>query len=168
MNLSSLINTARTPMTLDEKGSIKRSARMGVYVVARVIGFVSWVLVSLWIMLWGALKVVPNMGRLVQDGLGVTSANAPSTEAFIAYWVAPMLLITIVIAAGVIWLCVLGHRGMNKVFAAMRRWVDRAEFDTSAKAINKADKATEKNAKKEKKAKKVEKTEKDEEKSRQR
>lgn len=137
MNLSSLINTARTPMTLDEKGSIKRSARMGVYVVARVIGFVSWVLVSLWIMLWGALKVIPNMGRLVQDGLGVTSANAPSTEAFIAYWVAPMLLITIVISAGVIWLCALGHRGINKVFAAMRRWVDRAEFDTSTKALDK-------------------------------
>ena len=137
MNLSSLINTARTPMTLDEKGSIKRSARMGVYVVARVIGFVSWVLVSLWIMLWGALKVIPNMGRLVQDGLGVTSANAPSTEAFIAYWVAPMLLITIVISAGVIWLCALGHRGMTKVFAAMRRWVDRAEFDTSTKALDK-------------------------------
>lgn len=141
MNLSSLINTARTPMTLDEKGSIKRSARMGVYVVARVIGFVAWVLVSLWIMLWGALKVVPNMGRLVQDGLGVTSANAPSTEAFIAYWVAPMLLITIVIAAGVIWLCALGHRGLNKVFTAMRRWVDRAEFDTSAKAIKTIDKS---------------------------
>ena len=137
MNLSSLINTARTPMTLDEKGSIQRSARMGVYVVARVIGFVSWVLVSLWIMLWGALKVIPNMGRLVQDGLGVTSANAPSTEAFIAYWVAPMLLITIVISAGVIWLCALGYRGMNKVFAAMRRWVDRAEFDTSADALDK-------------------------------
>lgn len=143
MNLSSLINTARTPMTLDEKGSIKRSARMGVYVVASVIGFVSWVLVSLWIMLWGALKVIPNMGRLVQDGLGVTSANAPSTEAFIAYWVAPMLLITIVIAAGVIWLCALGHRGMNKVFAAMRRWVDRAEFDTSAKALDKSGKLSE-------------------------
>lgn len=150
MNLSSLINTARTPMTLDEKGSIKRSARMGVYVVARVIGFVLWVLVSLWIMLWGALKVIPNMGRLVQDGLGVTSANAPSTEAFIAYWVAPMLLITIVISAGVIWLCALGHRGMNKVFTAMRRWVDRAEFDTSAKALDKSDKS-------EKKAKKAEK-----------
>ena len=143
MNLSSLINTARTPMTLDEKGSIKRSARMGVYVVARVIGFVSWVLVSLWIMLWGALKVIPNMGRLVQDGLGVTSANAPSTEAFIAYWVAPMLLITIVISAGVIWLCALGHRGLNKVFAAMRRWVDRAEFDTSVKALDKSDKLSE-------------------------
>ena len=150
MNLSSLINTARTPMTLDETSSIKRSARMGVYVVARVIGFVSWVLVSLWIMLWGALKVIPNMGRLVQDGLGVTSANAPSTEAFIAYWVAPMLLITIVISAGVIWLCALGHRGLNKVFAAMHRWVDRAEFDTSAKAIDKSDKS-------EKKAKKAEK-----------
>lgn len=143
MNLSSLINTARTPMTLDEKGSIKRSARMGVYVVARVIGFVSWVLVSLWIMLWGALKVIPNMGRLVQDGLGVTSANAPSTEAFIAYWVAPMLLITIVIAAGVIWLCALGYRGMNKVFTAMRRWVDRAEFDTSVKALEKSDRLSE-------------------------
>lgn len=140
MNLSSLINTARTPMTPDEKGSIKRSARMGAYVVARVIGFVSWVIVSLWIMLWGALKVIPNMGRLVQDGLGVTSANAPSTEAFIAYWVAPMLLITIVISAGVIWLCALGHRGMNKVFVAMRRWVDRAEFDASVDAIDKMSK----------------------------
>lgn len=156
MNLSSLINTARTPMTLDEKGSIKRSARMGVYVVARVIGFVSWVLVSLWVMLWGALKVIPNMGRLVQDGLGVTSANAPSTEAFIAYWVAPMLLITIVISSGVIWLCALGHRGMNKVFAAIRRWVDRAEFDTSAKALDKSDKLSE-TVKKAKKAKKAEK-----------
>lgn len=154
MNLSSLINTARTPMTLDEKGSIKRSARMGVYVVARVIGFVSWVLVSLWIMLWGALKVIPNMGRLVQDGLGVTSANAPSTEAFIAYWVAPMLLITIVISAGVIWLCALGHRGMNKAFAAMRRWVDRAEFDTSGKAL---DKMSEKLSEPVKRAKKAEK-----------
>jgi hypothetical protein len=154
MNLSSLINTARTPMTLDEKGSIRRSARMGVYVVARVIGFVSWVLVSLWIMLWGALKVIPNMGRLVQDGLGVTSANAPSTEAFIAYWVAPMLLITIVISAGVIWLCALGHRGMNKMFAAMRRWVDRAEFDTSDKAL---DKMSEKLSEPVKRAKKAEK-----------
>ena len=154
MNLSSLINTARTPMTLDEKGSIKRSARMGVYVVARVIGFVSWVLVSLWIMLWGALKVIPNMGRLVQDGLGVTSANAPSTEAFIAYWVAPMLLITIVISAGVIWLCALGDRGLNKAFAAMRRWVDRAEFDTSVKVI---DKMLSEPVKKAKKAEKAEK-----------
>ena len=154
MNLSSLINTARTPMTLDEKGSIKRSARMGVYVVARVIGFVSWVLVSLWVMLWGALKVIPNMGRLVQDGLGVTSANAPSTEAFIAYWVAPMLLITIVISAGVIWLCALGHRGMNRMFAAMRRWVDRAEFDTSADAL---DKMSEKLSEPVMRAKKVEK-----------
>ena len=162
MNLSSLIKNARTPMTLDEKGAIKRSARMGMYVVTRVIGLVSWVIVSLWIMLWGALKVIPNMGRLVQDSLGVTSENAPSTEAFIAYWVAPMLLITIVISAGVIWLCALGHRGMNKVFAAMRRWVDRAEFDTSADAINKADKATKK------KAKKVEKSEKAEKKSCQR
>lgn len=148
MNLSSLIKNARTPMTLDEKGAIKRSARMGMYVVARVIGLVSWVIVSLWVMLWGALKVIPNMGRLVQDGLGVTSANASSTEAFIAYWVAPMLLITIVISAGVIWLCALGHRGMNKVFAAMRRWVDHAEFDTSADAIDKADKADKKKAKK--------------------
>jgi hypothetical protein len=154
MNLSSLIKNARTPMTLDEKGAIKRSARMGMYVVARVIGLVSWVIVSLWIMLWGAMKVIPNMGRLVQDGLGVTSANAPSTEAFIAYWVAPMLLITIVISAGVIWLCALGHRGMNKVFAAMRRWVDRAEFDTSADAL---DKMSEKLSEPVKRAKKAEK-----------
>lgn len=154
MNLSSLIKNARTPMTLDEKGAIKRSARMGMYVVARVIGFVLWVIVSLWIMLWGALKVIPNMGRLVQDGLGVTSANAPSTEAFIAYWVAPMLLITIVIAAGVIWLCALGHRGMNKVFAAMRRWVDRAEFDTSADAIDKMSKKLSEPVKRAKKAEK--------------
>lgn len=58
---------------------------MGTYVVARVIGFVVWVFISLWIMLWGALKVVPNIGRFVQDNLRVTSANAPSTEAFIAY-----------------------------------------------------------------------------------
>lgn len=126
----SAIKTARTPMTTDEKSAIKRSARMGVYVVARVIGFVSWVLVSMWIMLWGALEVIPNMGRLVQDVLGVTSVNAPSTEVFIAYWVAPMLLITIVISAGVIWLCALGHRGLNKVFAAMRRWVDRAVLES--------------------------------------
>lgn len=154
MNLSSLIKNARTPMTLDEKGAIKRSARMGMYVVARVIGLVSWVIVSLWVMLWGALKVIPNMGRLVQDGLGVTSANAPSTEAFIAYWVAPMLLITIVISAGVIWLCALGHRGMNKAFAAMRRWVDRAEFDTSDKAL---DKMSEKLSEPVKRAKKAEK-----------
>lgn len=154
MNLSSLIKNARTPMTLDEKGAIKRSAWMGMYVVARVIGLVSWVIVSLWIMLWGALKVIPNMGRLVQDGLGVTSANAPSTEAFIAYWVAPMLLITIVISAGVIWLCALGHRGLNKAFAAMRRWVDRAEFDTSADAL---DKMSEKLSEPVKRAKKAEK-----------
>lgn len=154
MNLSSMIKNARTPMTLDEKGAIKRNARMGMYVVARVIGLVSWVIVSLWIMLWGALKVIPNMGRLVQDGLGVTSANAPSTEAFIAYWVAPMLLITIVISAGVIWLCALGHRGMNKAFAAMRRWVDRAEFDTSDKAL---DKMSEKLSEPVKRAKKAEK-----------
>ena len=143
MNLFSAINNARTPMTTDEKSAIKRSARMGVYVVLRVIGLVSWVLVSMWIMLWGALKVVPNMGRLVQDVLGVTSTNAPSTEVFIAYWVAPMLLITIVIAAGVIWLCALGHRGLGKVFAVLRRWVDRAEFDTSAKALDKSDKLSE-------------------------
>ena len=63
MNLTSLVKTSRTPMTDDEKGAIKRSARMGLYVVARVIGFVVWVFISLWIMLWGALKVVPNMGR---------------------------------------------------------------------------------------------------------
>lgn len=126
MNLFSLAKTSRTPMTDDEKGAIKRSARMGLYVVARVIGFVLWLFISLWIMLWGALKVVPNMGRLVQDNLGVTSANAPSTEAFIAYWVAPVLLVTLVISAGVIALCTWIWRVMNRVFDSMRLWVDRA------------------------------------------
>lgn len=126
MNLTSLVKTSRTPMTDDEKGAIKRSARMGTYVVARVIGFVVWVFISLWIMLWGALKVVPNMGRLVHDNLGVTSANAPSTDAFIAYWVAPVLLITLVIAAGVITLCAWMWRIMNRGFDSMKLWVDRA------------------------------------------
>lgn len=125
MNLFSLAKTSRTPMTDDEKGAIKRSARMGTYVVARVIGFAIWVFISLWIMLWGALKVVPNMGRLVHDNLGVTSANAPSTDAFIAYWVAPVLLITLVIAAGVIALCAWIHRIMNRGFDSMKLWVDR-------------------------------------------
>lgn len=125
MNLFSLAKTSRTPMTDDEKGAIKRSARMGTYVVARVIGFVVWVFISLWIMLWGALKIVPNMGRLVHDNLGVTSANAPSTDAFIAYWVAPVLLITLVISAGVIALCAWMWRVMNRVFDSMKRWVDR-------------------------------------------
>lgn len=126
MNLTSLVKTSRTPMTDDEKGAIKRSARMGLYVVARVIGFVVWVFISLWITMWGALKVVPNMGRLVHDTLGVTSANAPSTDTFIAYWVAPVLLITLVIAAGVIALCAWMWRVMNRVFDSMKRWVDRA------------------------------------------
>ena len=126
MNLTSLVKTSRTPMTDDEKGAIKRSARMGTYVVARVIGFVVWLFISLWIMMWGALKVVPNMGRLVHDILGVTSANAPSTDAFIAYWVAPVLLITLVIAAGVITLCAWMWRIMNRGFDSMKRWVDRA------------------------------------------
>ena len=126
MNLFSLAKTSRTPMTDDEKGAIKRSARMGLYVVARVIGFVVWLFISLWITMWGALKVVPNMGRLVQDNLGVTSANAPSTEAFIAYWVAPVLLITFVISAGVIALCTWMWRVMNRGFDSMKRWVDRA------------------------------------------
>ena len=125
MNLTSLVKTSRTPMTDDEKGAIKRSARMGLYVVARVIGFVLWLFISLWITMWGALKVVPNMGRLVHDTLGVTSANAPSTDAFIAYWVAPVLLITLVIAAGVIALCAWIHRIMNRGFDSMKRWVDR-------------------------------------------
>ena len=125
MNLFSLAKTSRTPMTDDEKGAIKRSARMGLYVVARVIGFVVWLFISLWITMWGALKVVPNMGRLVHDTLGVTSANAPSTDAFIAYWVAPVLLITLVIAAGVIALCAWIHRIMNRGFDSMKRWVDR-------------------------------------------
>lgn len=126
MNLTSLVKTSRTPMTDDEKGAIKRSARMGLYVVARVIGFVLWLFVSLWITMWGALKVVPNMGRLVHDTLGVTSANAPSTDAFIAYWVAPVLLITLVIAAGVITLCAWIYRMMNRGFDSMKLWVDRA------------------------------------------
>lgn len=126
MNLFSLVKTSRSPMTDEEKGAIKRSARMGLYVVARVIGFVVWVFISLWIMLWGALKVVPNMGRLVQDNLGVTSANAPSTEAFIAYWVAPVFLVTLVISAGVIALCAWIYRMMNRGFVKVRRWVDRA------------------------------------------
>lgn len=126
MNLFSLAKTSRTPMTDDEKGAIKRSARMGLYVVVRVIGFVVWLFISLWITMWGALKVVPNMGRLVHDTLGVTSANAPSTDAFIAYWVAPVLLITLVIAAGVITLCAWIWRIMNRGFASMKRWVDRA------------------------------------------
>lgn len=126
MNLTSLVKTSRTPMTDDEKGAIKRSARMGLYVVARVIGFVLWLFISLWITLWGALKVVPNMGRLVQDNLGVTSANAPSTEAFIAYWVAPVLLITFVISAGVIALCTWIWHIMNRGFDSMKLWVDRS------------------------------------------
>lgn len=136
MNLFSLAKTSRTPMTDDEKGAIKRSARMGLYVVARVIGFVLWLFISLWITMWGALKIVPNMGRLVHDTLGVTSANAPSTDAFIAYWVAPVLLITLVIAAGVIALCAWMWRIMNRGFDSMKRWVDRvgevAEYEGHA------------------------------------
>lgn len=126
MNLFSLAKTSRTPMTDEEKGAIKRSARMGIYVVARVIGFVVWVSISLWITMWGALKVVPNMGSLIQNALGVTSANAPSSESFITYWVAPMLLTTLVIAAGVIALCAWMWRVMNRGFDSMKRWVDRA------------------------------------------
>ena len=118
MNLFSLAKTSRTPMTDDEKGAIKRSARMGLYVVARVIGFVLWLFISLWITMWGALKVVPNMGSLIQNALGVTSANAP-------YWVAPMLLTTLVISAGVIALCTWMWRIMNRGFDSMKRWVDR-------------------------------------------
>ena len=138
MNLHSLVKTSRTPMTDDEKGAIKRSARMGTYVVARVIGFVVWVFISLWIMLWGALKVVPNMGRLVQDNLGVTSTNAPSTEAFIAYWVAPVLLVTLVISAGVIALCAWIYRMMNRGFASMKRWVDRVGAQGGAEGEDRA------------------------------
>lgn len=126
MNLASLVKTSRTPMTDDEKGAIKRSARMGLYVVARVIGFVLWLFISLWITMWGALKVVPNMGSLIQNALGVTSANAPSSESFITYWVAPMLLTTLVISAGVIALCAWMWRVMNRGFDSMKRWVDRA------------------------------------------
>ena len=125
MNLFSLAKTSRTPMTDDEKGAIKRSARMGLYVVARVIGFVLWLFISLWITMWGALKVVPNMGSLIQNALGVTSANAPSSESFITYWVAPMLLTTLVISAGVIALCAWMWRVMNRGFDSMKRWVDR-------------------------------------------
>lgn len=125
MNLFSLAKTSRTPMTDDEKGAIKRSARMGLYVVARVIGFVLWLFISLWITMWGALKVVPNMGSLIQNALGVTSANAPSSESFITYWVAPMLLTTLVISAGVIALCAWMRRVMNRGFDSMKRWVDR-------------------------------------------
>lgn len=125
MNLFSLAKTSRTPMTDDEKGAIKRSARMGLYVVARVIGFVVWLFISLWITMWGALKVVPNMGSLIQNALGVTSANAPSSESFITYWVAPMLLTTLVISAGVIALCTWMWRIMNRGFDSMRLWVDR-------------------------------------------
>jgi len=125
MNLFSLAKTSRTPMTDDEKGAIKRSARMGLYVVARVIGFVVWLFISLWITMWGALKVVPNMGSLIQNALGVTSANAPSSESFITYWVAPMLLTTLVISAGVIALCAWMWRIMNRGFDSMKRWVDR-------------------------------------------
>lgn len=125
MNLNSLVKTSRTPMTDDEKGAIKRSARMGLYVVARVIGFVLWLFISLWITMWGALKVVPNMGSLIQNALGVTSANAPSSESFITYWVAPMLLTTLVISAGVIALCAWMWRVMNRGFDSMKQWVDR-------------------------------------------
>ena len=126
MNLFSLAKISRTPMTDDEKGAIKRSARMGLYVVARVIGFVVWLFISLWITMWGALKVVPNMGSLIQNALGVTSANAPSSESFITYWVAPMLLTTLVISAGVIALCAWIWRIMNRGFDSMKLWVDRA------------------------------------------
>jgi hypothetical protein len=125
MNLTSLVKTSRMPMTDDEKGAIKRSARMGLYVVTRVIGFVLWLFISLWITMWGALKVVPNMGSLIQNALGVTSANAPSSESFITYWVAPMLLTTLVISAGVIALCAWMWRVMNRGFVSMKRWVDR-------------------------------------------
>lgn len=126
MNLFSLVKTSRTPMTDDEKGAIKRSARMGLYVVARVIGFVLWLFISLWITMWGALKVVPNMGSLIQNALGVTSANAHNSESFITYWVAPMLLTTLVISAGVIALCAWMWRVMNRGFVKVKRWVDRA------------------------------------------
>ena len=55
----------------------------------------------------------------------MTSANAPRTDTFIAYWVAPVLLITLVISAGVIALCAWMWRVMNRGFDSMKRWVDR-------------------------------------------
>ena len=158
MNLASLVKTSRTPMTDDEKGAIKRSARMGLYVVARVIGFVLWLFISLWITMWGALKVVPNMGSLIQNALGVTSANAPSSESFITYWVAPMLLTTLVISAGVIALCAWMWRVMNRGFDSMKRWVDRAgvvadgEVTSSLGRAKKVDSLDEDEPKKKKKS----------------
>lgn len=158
MNLFSLAKTSRTPMTDDEKGAIKRSARMGLYVVARVIGFVLWLFISLWITMWGALKVVPNMGSLIQNALGVTSANAPSSESFITYWVAPMLLTTLVISAGVIALCAWLWRVMNRGFDSMKQWVDRAgvvadgEVTPSLGRVKKVDSLDEDEPKKKKKS----------------
>ena len=122
-------------MTPDETGAIKRSARMGLYVVAHVIVFFLWAMVSLWITMWAGLIVVPRMGRFVQDGLGVTSANAPSTEVFIAYWVAPLALIVMVLAAGVVALCVLAWRVRARAMSIVRRWVDRvAPVESAAEA----------------------------------
>lgn len=113
-------------MTPDETGAIKRSARMGMYAVVHVIAFLVWAVVCLWVTMWAGLIVVPRMGRFVQDGLGVTSANAPSTEAFIAYWAAPLALIVIVLAVGVVVLCTLAWRVRARAMRVVRRWVDRA------------------------------------------
>lgn len=66
------------------------------------------------------------MGSLIQNALGVTSANAHNSESFITYWVAPMLLTTLVISAGVIALCAWMWRVMNRGFDSMKQWVDRA------------------------------------------
>lgn len=124
--LSSLIKTARTPMTGDEKGAIRHSARMGLYIVAQVIAFIAWLCVDLWIATWAALVVMPNLGRFVQNGLKVTSENAPSSEVYISHWVAPMLLLTIVMAAGVVSICMWLWRVRSRGMSVIRRWVDRA------------------------------------------
>ena len=130
---------------------------MGFYVVARVIGFVLWLFISLWITMWGALKVVPNMGSLIQNALGVTSANAHNSESFITYWVAPMLLTTLVISAGVIALCAWMWRVMNRGFGSMRLWVDRVgvadgEVTPSLGRAKKVDSLNEDEPKKKKKS----------------
>lgn len=137
--LSSLLNHARTPMTSDEKGAIKRSARMGVYVVIRVLAFVLWLCADLWLTTWAALIVIPRMGRFVKEGLGVTSKNSPNLETFISDWLAPLLLITIVVAAGVVMACVWLWQIRGRLVSVVRRWVDRAVLGEDKKSDNEND-----------------------------
>lgn len=136
--LGNAVKTAQTPLTKEEQFSIRYSARMGSYVAIHAVLFFVWAVASCALMVWTASNIVPSFAVLLERQLVIDEKKAQSFSYFIGFWAAPMLLIVLVLAAAVVFLCIALWRVRGWAMSKVRAWMDRPMRTREERKLDKA------------------------------